>query len=374
MKIVHISVIGPYTDGLSYQENMLAKYHHLDGHEVILLANQYSFMNDGYPHKVDKGSFISQDGYKYIRLETKHNLKYKFKRYKNIIKLLKLIKPDLIFSHGFQYIDILKIARFATSISSKLIVDNHADFTNSARNFLSKIILHKNLWRIIARKISKHVHVFYGVTPSRVEFLKHVYKVNRSKVKLLIMGVDDEIMRAIKDKTTQLRYHYNIDNADFVITTGGKIDQSKIKIISLIQEISKMNDNSIKLLIFGSIESDIMTKVEKYFNDNIKYLGWKTSSQVYELMSISDLMFFPGRHSVYWEQSVGLGVPCVFSKKEGFEHLDLNGNCIFLSDQNYGKLILNIKKNQIQLMRKSALSDQRENFYYSNIAKKCLFD
>ena len=39
MKILHICLTGIFTEGFSYQENMLVKYHRLAGYEVEVAAS-----------------------------------------------------------------------------------------------------------------------------------------------------------------------------------------------------------------------------------------------------------------------------------------------------------------------------------------------
>ena len=47
MKVLHICVVGPYTDGWNYQENMLTKFQVKEGYEVSLIASQWAWDNKG---------------------------------------------------------------------------------------------------------------------------------------------------------------------------------------------------------------------------------------------------------------------------------------------------------------------------------------
>ena len=58
-----------------------------------------------------------------------------------------------------------------------VFADNHADFLNSATNWISKNILHKIIWRYYAQMLVPYVKKFYGVLPARVDFLKEVYNI-----------------------------------------------------------------------------------------------------------------------------------------------------------------------------------------------------
>lgn len=78
-------------------------------------------------------------------------------------------------------------------------MDNHSDFSNSARNWLSKNVLHKIVWRTMAknRTICKK---FYGVLPARVDFLIDVYNLPKEKCELLVMGADDDLVKRTKSQ------------------------------------------------------------------------------------------------------------------------------------------------------------------------------
>ena len=47
MKIVHICLAGLYMSGWGYQDNMIAKYHMLDGASVTVIANKYVYDKEG---------------------------------------------------------------------------------------------------------------------------------------------------------------------------------------------------------------------------------------------------------------------------------------------------------------------------------------
>ena len=49
MRILHIQFAGPFTEEFNYQENVLPKYHVLQGHEVYFLTTCYAW---------DKGTLI----------------------------------------------------------------------------------------------------------------------------------------------------------------------------------------------------------------------------------------------------------------------------------------------------------------------------
>ena len=41
MKIVHLCLCGPVTDGWNYQDNILPKYHKLMGHNTTIVTSEF---------------------------------------------------------------------------------------------------------------------------------------------------------------------------------------------------------------------------------------------------------------------------------------------------------------------------------------------
>jgi hypothetical protein len=100
------------------------------------------------------------------------------------------------------------------------------------------------------------------------------------------------------------------------------------------------------------------------------------ADKAYDYFLISDLGFFPGTHSVLWEQACACGLPCVFKDWEGMHHVDMGGNCEFLLEDSADvirNIIFNIysDKGKIQKMKFAAESCKKE-FFYSEIAKRAL--
>ena len=84
MKIVHICM-AQYSDGWTYQENLLTKYHKILGHEVVLITSMYCY-KEGNLIEDSKTTFVDVNGVKIIRLEKKKmDFLIKFQRIKIFI-------------------------------------------------------------------------------------------------------------------------------------------------------------------------------------------------------------------------------------------------------------------------------------------------
>lgn len=383
MKILHLCLASFYIDNYSYQENMLPKFHKMAGFDVEIIASLVSFDSNGLPCILEKGgSYINEYGIPVTRLEYQEMIFSKiFRRYKGTYKAIKESNPDIIFIHGSQFLDMYKIVKYIKKNPKvKVYVDNHADFSNSARNFLSKNILHKIVWKYSTMLIEPYTTKFYGVIPARVDFLLDVYKTPIEKTELLVMGADDDKIDFYnKDKIRlKIRNKYNIDSNDFLIITGGKIDSAKIQTLLLMKAIYKISNKRVKLIVFGSVTPELNKEFNDLIdNDRVKYIGWISSEDVYDYFLASDIGVFPGRHSVLWEQAVATGLPCIFRYWDGTTHVDLGGNCKFLYNDSVDEIYelldsLLIDKLILNQMKSIAEDKGTKYFSYKNISLRAI--
>lgn len=382
MKILHCCLAGPVTDNWTYQDNLLPKYHKKLGCDVAVITSKYIYDTNGKVTIDKRDIYENENEIKTIRLKTKNeaSINAKFKRFVGLYKAIEDEKPDIIFVHGIQYLDIKTIVEYIKNNTEvKVYIDNHADFSNSASNWISKNILHKIIWKRNAKRIEPYAQKFYGVSPARVDFLKDVYKLPESKVELLVMGADDEKVCEAKEHhvTDGIRNKYGIKENDFLVMTGGKIDANKKQMLLLMKAIDSIPDLNLKLIVFGSVASDLKEKIADLSTEKVKYIGWVNPQDVYKYFYAADLIVFPGLHSVFWEQAVGLGKPCVFKYLEGFTHIDLDGNCKFLYKDSVDEMITVINgilndKYLFKHMKTVASAKGMEVFSYEKIARRSI--
>lgn len=338
MKILHVCLASFYIDEQAYQENMLPKFHKELGYEVEIVASLYKLDQAGGASVYSEaGSYINEHGIKVTRLEYRRPIRVyqTLRRYVGFKECLEKFTPDIIFIHGCQFLDINIVKNYAKKNKVKIFIDNHADFSNSATNWLSKRIKHGYIWKKCAKKIEPYVDKFYGVLPARVDFLKEVYGISEEKCDLLVMGADDELVNIVKEKEVfnRIRERHGVLETDFLIVSGGKINQYRPETLNLMKAVADLKDTRIKLIIFGTISDKLKYEFEKLCeNPNIIYVGWIKSQDTYQYIAAANLVVFPGLHSVMWEQAVAIGKPCVFRSLEGFHHVDLGGNAIFVDD------------------------------------------
>lgn len=384
MKIVHLCLACFFPDNYSYQENLLPKYHKLLGHDVEVIASLQSFNERGnvcYLQYSDyEKAYINENGLKVTRLDYKKPYKIfrKMKRFLGLKSALEEAQPDVLFVHGCQFLDSDIVVQYAKNHPGlKLYVDNHADFSNSAKGGVSLNLLHKRIWKHCAQRLLPYTKMFYGVLPARVDFLKNIYGIPADKVKLLVMGSeDDKVEYALRpDVRDEMRRRYAIQKEDFLIVFGGKIDMAKQQTILLMQAVNRLKDNHLKLIVFGSVVKELEDKVRENCSDRVQYIGWVKSEESYNYFGMADLVCFPGRHSVFWEQVAGMGIPMLVKRWEGTTHIDTGGNVLFLERDSIDEIVLGVShilENDNYRNMKSIAWNSRKKFLYSGIAKASL--
>lgn len=380
MKILHIAASAPYNDYWGYQDNLLPKYHKKLGHDVTIITTN-TMHKDGKIVETDCADYVLNDGVRVIRLAKKDyhqraltnmNARLEIKKY------LDEIKPDFIFHHGLVSSTIFEAIEYKKKNPKCIIVqDNHLDYNigRESKTWKDKII--RAFYRNINRKSTPYVSCVYGVTPWRKIYAEDFFKIPSNKTDVLIMGADDEKIDFINRDNIRksIRQKYSVNDKDFLIVTGGKIDAKK-KIHQLMKACE--NIDNVKLLIFGQVLDDIKDEFNDLIkeNGNIIYIGWINSDKVYDYFFAADLVFFPGQHSVLWEQACASKVPCVFEKWDGMEHVNNGGNSDFITPVTIKTIKEKINElnytSKYYEMKAVAESQATDIYLYSNIAKKSL--
>ncbi len=384
MKIVHICLRAFYPDNYSYQENMLPKFHKQLGYDVEVIASTQSFDKNGKVCYLEKtGSYKNEYDIKVTRLPYKSSNRIwkKMKRYVGTEKAIEDANPDILFIHGCQFLDIDKIVHYLKNHAKVVTyVDNHADFSNSATNWISKNVLHRIIWKNCAHKIEPYVKKFYGVLPIRVEFLKDIYRLPAKKCELLVMGADDELVQKAKisNARQRIRQKYGIEPNDFLIMTGGKIDQWKTQTLLLMEAVQNIDKKKLKLIVFGSVTQELRDQVINLADGvKIQYIGWIDAKDSYDYFEAADLVVFPGRHSVMWEQVTGQGIPMIVKDWPGTHHVDLGGNVRFLCTDSVEEIqneIVFLISNRDEYINMKNVAEQKgmSIFSYRMIAERCI--
>ena len=175
-----------------------------------------------------------------------------------------------------------------------------------------------------------------------------------------------------------LRKKYSISEEDFLIMTGGKIDAFKTQTLLLMQAVQSIPEKKVKLIVFGSVIPELKEKVQLLADGNrIQYIGWIQAQESYQYFAAADLVVFPGRHSVFWEQVTGQGIPMLVKDWPGMHHVDIGGNVIFLQNDSADEIQQEIQSlldcpKKYQRMKAVAAEQGMKTFSYAAIAQRAI--
>lgn len=385
INIVHLCLQAPYNDYWGYQDNLIPKYNREAGHEVTVITTNTLHDDSGRIAETETGEYCLNDGQRIIRLkyvDFKPRVVAACLRYYKIYPILKRLHPDFIMVHGLGSVSALQVVKYLKKVNPKCVViaDNHMDYYNSSLSSDSwKMHLLRGFWKMFNRNVQKYYKAVYGTTPWRVTYSKDVFGISPDKSALLVTGGDDDKIHF--DRAAEIRHDIRaglgIGDDAFVLVTGGKIDRAK-NIHLLMQAVAELNNDNIKLIVFGQPKDDMKEIVEKYSKDkNIFCIGWIEADKAYDYFLASDLSVFPGTHSVLWEQACACGIPGLFKDWEGMRHVDLGGNAEFLYEDSVDEIKEKISeiyndKEKYARMKKVAEEKGIKTFSYREISKRAI--
>lgn len=382
MNILHICISERYVEGDSYHENILPTKHQKMGHNVTVIASQTFF--DGRTkcmrHR-EVADYINKDGLHIIILPSIYGDFLKEKMCKSVLGLYGKIEetsPEVIFVHGVGSPDNRAVAKYMKRHKNvKLFADSHNDYhvtpkKKGLKHYLYRCISAKN-----ARILLPYIKTYWGTLPLRATYLHDVYKIPKNKIGVLVMGGDESLIvnRDVEDIRYQIRENYGIPKNAFLVVTGGAFDERKQQNL-LMEAVKQLAEKNIYLLAFGEPVKGMESVFNKYKTErNIIMTGWLPSDKAYDMFLASNLAFFPGWHSVLWEQAVACGIPLVVKYWEGVDHININNNAVLMNEVDVGliketilSLLFTPKYGEMLKCAKEAAPD----FYMCNIANKAI--
>lgn len=330
LKIVHICLAASYTDGLKYQDNMLAEQNARDGHEVTVISNCDHYVGGALKKTAPCDVFIKPNlrllRVAFLRIfgvKIGRRLKY----VKNLKKIISEIKPDVIFYHGFVGVGILTVVRYKKSHPTvRLVFDSHADAHNASASFMPDLILHRGIYGAAARYASKWADSIYYVSMECRDFLVDKYRLDGLKLKYLPLGGVIRDQEEKRQARLSVQVRYGLSKNDVIFIHSGKLNAQKKteEVVSAFEEVRGKNQ---KLFIVGKIE-DSLAEVEARVtrNPNIHYVGWRVGEEFEELLLAADVYLQPGTQSATLQHAICCGCAiCIFPYDSHSIYLKGNG-------------------------------------------------
>lgn len=297
---------------MGYQDNLFLKECVKKEIETVYLASTECF-EKGKIVDITPENRIQKDNVHLIRLPyIKIGPSFVYKKLriiKNVYNILETENPDVIYCHNAHYTPVLDVVRYKKKHPNvKVYADTHVNEFNSASSLFSKIVLHKIYYRSMIKRLIPYLERFYYISPPCGKFLKKMYGVPDTIMEFLPLGGKVVVDEVIRQKRTEARRKYGIGENELLLVHSGKMDKLK-RTDELIKSFSAVRELNAKMLLVGSIPDDRKNLLEELIDDDdrIKYIGWKTADELFDILCAADLYCQPGSPSATLQQAICCG-------------------------------------------------------------------
>lgn len=332
-----------YDESLEYQEQLCAKFYVKHGHAVTVVTSTHESVFDYMADRHDNtrpSRTYEHGGVKIIRLPYRYNILHRLKAFKRIDDLLEAEAPDLLFLHDIM-LNVPDCVRYVQRHArARLIMDYHADYSNSGKNALSRKILHGICRKWFLDRARPHLSKIFPIVPASATFLHEIYKVPFSEMELLPLGADIEAAAAARRSGARqtLRATLGIGDDDIVIFTGGKLTPAK-KTELVLAAAARLRQFPIHVVIVGRASDQDAAYGEELSrlaaaDPRVHMVGWQNQDDLNRYLSMADLAVFPASQSILWQQAIAMGLPLIVGDTghQDISYLNLEDNIIILRE------------------------------------------
>lgn len=323
MKIVMLCDL--YDGAAQYRENLIAKYYVRNGHEVIVIASTFDRAIEYVAMRYDRqgpAREYSDGGVRVIKLPYALNLLNRLRRFAGVAAILERERPDVI-TAGDVHLNLAEaVAYKRRHPACRIVMDCSADFTNSAKNWLSLHVLNGGIRRWLLQRWLPHIDQVFAVTPGTITFLEEAYGVPRDRIELLPLGVDTVLAREVarSDARAEVRRALGIPHDALVAFTGGKLVPLKRTdvLVDAVASISPA-DAEVHAIVVGTAATGAEAYAEALetagqASGRVHFVGWREAAEVYRYMAACDLAVFPASQSALWQQALSMGLPLIVGR------------------------------------------------------------
>ena len=378
MRVLHLCLSNWFVDGVGYQENELVRQHLTDGHEVLVVASTETHSDDGKLTYIDPSEYMGDEGAKIIRIPYRRFLPEllmrKLRIHVGLRKILETYAPNVILFHGTCGWELITVANYLEhNPNVNFFVDSHEDQYNSARNWLSRELLHKLYYAPILRFALSKIKKILCYTPDSINFVKTIYGISPEKLELFPLGgrpvTDDEY----ENRRSITRNKYGIGIDEILLIQSGKQTRRK-KIIDSVKALSQIQNRNFRFFIIGTIEKSITEEIFQIIDDDerISYLGWKNLDELTDLLCAADIYLQPGSgiQSVTMQHSLCCRCAVILDDLLSHRYCVSNNGWLIGRDGTLDKIIRDIWRVDLEEMKNASFQFAQEHLDYAFLAKR----
>ena len=361
MKIVMLCDF--YNEALEYQENLLVKYYAKHGHEVTVITSTFESVFDYYADRHDNSVLARtyrHGGAKIIKLRYRYNLLNRLRAFTRIDRILDDEAPDLIFVHDIM-LNMPECVRYVQRHPGcRMIMDYHADYSNSGKNALSLKVLHGVCRKYFLDHARPYISKIFPIVPASAMFLHEVYKIPVSDMEILPLGADTDLVSAVRSNSSRraLRVSLGIADDHIVIFTGGKLAPAK-KTGLLLEAAVLLQRFPLHIVVVGQASEEhagYQQELQRLSatNPRVHMVGWQGREDIYRHLDMADLAVFPASQSILWQQAIAMGLPLIVGNTghQDISYLNMYDNIIILEK-------IDIQVNKLADAIESVISDPK---------------
>lgn len=330
MRVLHVCICGPFTDGFSYQENELVEHHVALGHDVTVIAATDTFGPDSQIVHTEAGTTRLNCGAALIRLPYAGGmwgwLATKIRAHRGLLRCVTNLQPDRILFHGLNTWDLSTVAAYVRrNPEAQLFVDCHEDFNNSAKTWLSRELLHRLFYKPIFRNCIDQVKEVLCVTVESLDFAVDFYGSPRSKTRIYPLGCTVEARETATQRRADFRARLGLVDTDLVITQTGKLDHTK-HLASALRAFCANPSSALRFVIAGRMSDDVKTVCLPLIKSDPRIfdLGWQSKDELSSVLAGADCFLQPFGQTVTTQMAMGYG--CVILAQDVPSHRWLVGD------------------------------------------------
>jgi glycosyltransferase involved in cell wall biosynthesis len=309
-----------YHEQFEYQEQLCAKFYVRRGHAVTVVASTeeslFDYVGDRHDNRRPAKTYV-YDGIKVMRLPYRYNILHRLRAFPRLDDLLEAEAPDLIFVHDIM-LNLPDCVRYVRRHPrARMIMDYHADYSNSGNSALSRRLLHGVCRKWFLDRARPHLSRIFPVVPASATFLHEIYKVPLEEMELLPLGADLEAAAAarLSGAREKIRAGLGVSAGDILIVTGGKLAPAK-KTELLLEALRQLPQFPLHLVIVGEAGSDHAAygaelARQAAANPRIHMTGWLDREGLNRHLAAADLAVFPASQSILWQQAIAMGLPLI---------------------------------------------------------------
>lgn len=378
MRILIVTTGNEFTPSMLYKENYIIKAAQDHGDEIFVFANQYTYVKGKTELAVaqEKIEGYTLKRFKYRSYGNKM-LTSRVRRIDGLENEIVRLKPDLIFFNCGQVYNIKNLKLIKQALPDvKIVIDFSTKYLNSARNWFSKNIQHRLMYRSWLQEALPYVDKIFYISQESKVFAQEMYK------------IPDEIMEHnnLPGETipveTKMAYKHEVfaklgmTKDTIMFMYSGKIYPEK-KVAHLVRAFVRTKVPNFRLIIIGVYNDDAsrLTIAPLIASDKrIKFMNFVSGSELTKYVCAADLYIQPGSISQTCQTAVCCGTPLCFNDIPTHREI-YNGNGFFVdSEEDIYNVFETIGKNPAILkdMSGKAYLMAKEELDYHVIYRKIL--